>query len=134
VISSIAEAQALFALIFLLRAIVRRNWAANTAFVVLASAPHILVGTRPSIDAAFTLPASVFSLWVLNRFGVLSLTVATFVSAVLRSFPMTTDLSAWYSGTMLFALGTVLALALWSFRVALAGRPLLRDEFLDARG
>jgi hypothetical protein len=45
---------------------------------------------------------------------------------------MTTEFSAWYSGATLLAVGTVLVLAIWSFRVALAGRPLLRDEFLEA--
>jgi hypothetical protein len=78
----------------------------------------------------FGLADSALSLWIMIRFGVLPMIVADFVSLVLRAFPLTTDFSAWYSGATLFALGTVLVLAIWSFRVALAGRPLLQDEFL----
>ena len=57
--------------------------------------------------------------------------VAGFVAQVLVAFPLTFDLSAWYSEASLFALGTVLVLAVWSFRVALAGRSVLRDELLE---
>jgi hypothetical protein len=86
------------------------------------------------IDAVFEVPVAVLSLWILIRLGVLPMIVANFVVTVLTSFPLTTNFNAWYSGVTLFALGTVLVLAIWSFGVALAGRPLLQDELLEASG
>ena len=71
-------------------------------------------------------------MWVLIRFGVLTTIVANFVSTVLLTFPITAAFSAWYVTATLFALATVILLAIWSFRVALAGRPVLQDEFLEA--
>jgi hypothetical protein len=120
----------LFVMLLLLRAIFRRNWAAGIGFVVLGSAPDILLSTRPFADAVFALPVYALSLWILIRFGVLPMVVASFVNGVLMTFPITTSFSAWYGGATLFALATVFLLAIWSFRVALAGRTLLQDEFL----
>ena len=39
--------------------------------------------------------------------------------------PITTDLSAWYAPGFLIPLAAVIGVVLWSFRAALAGRPLL---------
>jgi serine/threonine-protein kinase len=121
-----------FVMFLLLRVIFRREWAAGIGFIILASAPSILISTRPLIDAVFALPVYTLSLWILIRFGVLPMVVANFVSAVLIYFPITADFSAWYSGATWFALATVIILALWSLRTAVAGRPVLHDEFLAA--
>jgi hypothetical protein len=99
--------------------------------ILLLSTPFILSGVRFWIDAAFILPVATLSLLLLIRFGVLSATVASFVASILTQFPLTTHISAWYSGPTLLAVSAVLALVIWSFHVALAGRPLLRDEVLE---
>ena len=44
---------------------------------------------------------------------------------VLGYFPLTLELSAWYADRSLLAIAVVLGLALYGFRVSLAGRPLL---------
>ena len=113
------------------RAILGRQWMAAIVFILLASAPS-LISSRPWIDFPFALPVSAVSLWTLVRFGVLPAIVANFVSSILRTFPITTDFSAWYAGATLFVLTTVVLLALLSFRFALAGRPVVQDEFLAA--
>jgi predicted Ser/Thr protein kinase len=130
-IASVAVVLGLFVLFLLTRVILRRTWVASVVFVALSVAPSILMSSRPLIEAAFQIPAVALYLWILIRLGVLPLIVVAFVENILFTFPLTTDFSAWYSGATLFALATVLVLAIWSFRVALAGRPLLQNEFLE---
>jgi hypothetical protein len=70
--------------------------------------------------------------WVLLRFGVLSLATGFFVFMMIAQFPTTSDLSVWYSRGSLVVLTTVLALSVWAFRAALGGRKMWRDDLLDA--
>jgi predicted Ser/Thr protein kinase len=130
-VASIGSAQALLLLFLIARVLLRREWAAGAAFVIIVCLPDILDSTRPVTTAFFEVPSALLALWTLTRLGVLPMIVASFVSGILVSFPLTTDLSAWYSEVTLFALATVLALAIWSFRVALAGRPLIGDVLLE---
>ena len=69
-------------------------------------------------------------MWVLLRFGIVPLVAAAFVHAILLRLPITIDLSAWYSGASLVAIGTILVLAVWSFRHALGDRKLLNTDLL----
>jgi hypothetical protein len=73
----------------------------------------------------------VLPLFLLVRLGVLATIVGMFVSSVVSSSPLTTDLSAWYARSMVRTLAIVLALTVWSFRGALAGRPLWKGDLLD---
>jgi hypothetical protein len=86
------------------------------------------------IEAVFAVPATALSLWILIRLGVLPTIIATYVANLLTLLPLTTDFTAWSAGPTLFVVGTVIVLAIGSFRVALAGRPVLQDEFLEASG
>ena len=115
--------------VFLVRTALRRDWVA--ALVVTAFPVVLLPGPDPlSRIALGSLVA--LGILVLLRFGLLPLVAATFVHWVLLYFPITSDFSAWYSGASLIALGTILALAVWSFRAALGGRKLLEAVLLDA--
>ena len=69
---------------------------------------------------------------MLLRFGVLPLVAAAFVHVILLRLPLTLDLSAWYSGASLVALGSILAVTLWSFRAALGGRQVWKGNLLDS--
>jgi len=126
------EGPATIALFLLLRALFRRTWAAGIGVILLLSAPFILYGDRFWIDVAYFPAVTAASLLLLIRFGVLSAAAASFSAAMLTQFPLTTHLSAWYAGPTLLAVGAVLVLGIWSFHVALAGRPLIRDEVLEA--
>jgi hypothetical protein len=55
-----------------------------------------------------------------------------FVGESLRSSPLTTDLSAWYSGSAVFSIAIVLALTAYAFHTAVAGRPLFKAGFLES--
>ena len=77
------------------------------------------------------MPAAAIAVWLLIRWGVLPMTVASFIAEFVIYTPLTTSLGAWYSGPTLLAIATVLMLAISSFSVALAGRPLFEDELLE---
>jgi hypothetical protein len=49
---------------------------------------------------------------------------------VLILFPITADFSVWYTGSSLFAVLSVAAMAALAYRNSLAGRPLLGDAEL----
>jgi serine/threonine-protein kinase len=121
----------LFFLFFLLRAIFRRDWLAAAMFVALDAAPGLLSNPRIGIPQGFLSAITILILWLLIRFGVLPLAVSIVVEYLLDSFPITSDFSAWYAGASILALATVLAIGLWSFRVALGGRELWKEDFLD---
>jgi hypothetical protein len=69
-------------------------------------------------------------MFVLFRFGLLAWVFAGFFRSLLE-FPLTTDSSAWYAGTSLFVLLVLAALAIYGFRIALAGRPMLSGVRLE---
>jgi hypothetical protein len=74
---------------------------------------------------------AVLLVFILTRFGALALIVAFAVSGLAR-FPLTADLTAWYAGSSLFAMASVLALTAYALYTALAGRPLFKAGFLDS--
>ena len=124
----------LFFLFFLVRVALRRDWlagAAVVAFLTLAitASNQAVWGMTGIILAGLGVGTAV---WVLLRFGVLSLTTGLFMFVLMVNFPMTSDLSAWYSRASLVVLATLLALSVWSFRAALGGRRVWKDDFLDA--
>ncbi len=129
---SIGIALTLFFLFFLLRVLLRRPWLAAAAFVVLFVGVTVLQDSHPWITGAFTAAQGALVIFTLMRFGVLPMVVSIFVSSLLPEFPVTADFSAWYAGSTIFALATVVVSASWSFHTTLAGRSLFREGFLDS--
>jgi len=54
----------------------------------------------------------------------------TAIAAATFGWPLTSDFSAWYAHIGLIVVALVLALAVWSFRNALGGRKVFRDDLL----
>ncbi len=120
-------ALALALLFFLLRAVLRKEWLAAGAFVLIMAVPLQGGGL---IAAAFGLVWAAAYILVFLRFGLLALVFANFFNHFLQ-FPLTTDSSAWYAGTSLFLLIVLAALAVYGFRIATAGQPLFSGARLD---
>jgi hypothetical protein len=99
--------------------------------VVLYAGVVMLPDSHPWIAGTFAAMQAGLVIFTLIRFGVLPMVAGIFVSSLLPEFPVTADFSAWYAGSSIFALATVLALAAWSFHTTLGGRPLFREGFLD---
>jgi hypothetical protein len=116
-------------LLTLLRFVVRREWAIYpliTGITLLALPPA--PGPGFALRAVIMVAMIGIQLWALLRLGLLPMVVWVFTISLLRTFPLTSDLSAWYAKDALIVMGIALALALYGFRATLAGRPLWRDE------
>jgi hypothetical protein len=128
---SLVKALAFGVLLLFAKVLLRREWLAMVAAVLLANVIPILEGPHLWFQAAFEVPAAAIALWLLIRWGVLPMMVASFISEQTTYTPLTTDLAAPYSEPTLIVLATVLVLSIWSFSVSLAGRPLFEDAFGD---
>jgi serine/threonine-protein kinase len=126
--TSVLLSLAFLFLLLLCRLLLRRDWAAGAALVGLSA-----VGTPGSgiAVAGLALLGSVLDVLVLLRIGLLATVVSGMIVTLLEWTPLTADASAWYAGVgyvVLFLIGVV---ALYGFRTATAGRPLLAGAALD---
>jgi serine/threonine-protein kinase len=130
--SELSAALAFFFLLFLLRLLLRKDWLAAAVFVLIFVAIFPLTGNYPLVDAVFVAVMFGSLVFVLMRFGLFPL-VAFFIASDALSdfFPQTTHLSAWYAGSTYLSILLVLALAIYGFRVSLAGRPVFSGAALD---
>jgi serine/threonine-protein kinase len=116
----------------LLRLLLRRTWIA----VVLFSMLGIVLFNPGTGHPAPHLLGNLFMLslfwFVLFRFGLLPIILGSTVCDLLILLPLTFDLTAWYGHVTLLVLFVTVGIAVWGFWTALAGRPLFRDEILEA--
>ncbi len=130
--NSVLSTLGIFFILFLLRAVLRREWLAAVAFVVIVTA----IGTATSTDVnlfvglLIRLLRSGLIIFVMLRFGLLAFVVGQGIVNILILFPITADFSAWYAGSGIFALAFVALLAGFAFHTALAGRPLFKAGLL----
>jgi hypothetical protein len=118
-------------LLFVLREILRKEWLAATACVLLVAV--IFKGSgivNPWIDVPAILLLCALNIGALLRYGMLALMVVGLISSCLLDLPRTLDLSAWYAGIGLAPLVAVGLVAIFGFRTSLAGRPFLREDLL----
>jgi len=118
------------ALLFLVRVVVRKDWLAiGIAAVVLTTltrSPENILVDLPIATVQVTL-----TLFVLIRFGLLAFATSVFLTNLINLTPITLRLSYWYAGRSLFVLLFIVALALYGFRTALAGRPVFGNLAVD---
>jgi hypothetical protein len=112
-----------------LRAVLRKEWLAAGTFVLIMSVPFGRGAIVP-IAVLFGVVQAAALIFVFLRFGLLAFVFCNFFTHFLE-FPLTADSSAWYAGTSLFLLLVLAAIAVYGFRIALAGRPLLSGARLD---
>ena len=122
---------AFFFLFCLFRLLLRKDWLAAAALVLIFVGAFALPGNYPLVDAVFVAGTYGSMIFILKRFGLLPL-VAVFITDVsLRDTLLTTHLSAWYAEPVFFGVFFVLGLAIYGFRVSLAGRPIFSGAALD---
>jgi len=126
---SVALGLGWFALIFVFRIILRRDWMAAATVGLLLVVLNGLHGTAAIVPAvAFSAAGAALLLLVMLRFGLVSLIAYSFVEIILSLFPITADFSAWYAGASLFALLAIGAVAAFAFHASLGGHSLLGDQ------
>jgi len=128
--SSFSTALLIFFLFFILRLIFKRGWLAAVLLALLFCVPSI-GAQNPLIDALFTGPFFLLYLWVLHRFGLVALTTLYFVDQLADQMPITTPVTAWHNQGGVVAMVVIVALAIYAYQYARAGKPLLGEEGLE---
>jgi hypothetical protein len=122
---------ALFVL-FLFRALLRKEWAAAIALVLLFTLfrPPAADQFAPVVLAValITIGLSVF---LLIRFGLLAVVASEVFNNILGSFPLTTQGSAWYVSMSLAGILLLAAMAFYAFYTSLGGRPVFGRAVLE---
>lgn len=121
----------LFFLLFLLRALTRRQWLAASIFVLIQMVSILLDRSSPMIIVPLICLSRVLTVIVLLRFGLATLATGMFVGGLFSSVPITTSFSAWYGGYALAALLAVLALAGYACHTSLGGQKVFAGKLLD---
>jgi serine/threonine-protein kinase len=121
------------ALIVLFRVLLRKSWVALAVFWVF-SAIAVLGppgAGLPIIKVAAGAVIATVTLILLFRVGLLAMLAAQFVVTLLLIAPLTLDFSRWYAGHGLAAAALAVAIAVYGFRVSLAGKPMFGSATLD---
>jgi serine/threonine-protein kinase len=116
-------------LFFVLSLILRKRWLA-AAVMVLAVAAAAAFQEGP-VFAVFALATYFMTTVVLLRFGLLPLVVSAFCSPQFDHTPLTLDAASWYAPNSWLVLVCFTGLALYAYRVALAGRPVVSGAFFN---
>jgi hypothetical protein len=116
-------------LLLLLTILTRRDRVA-VVLLGLLHAPFFFGSGHLLIDVVVGLTISVITLFVLLRFGMLALVFMEFFILLFNFYPITSDFSAWYAGTTIFAVALGTALIFYGFKSSLAGQPLFQGSLL----
>jgi serine/threonine-protein kinase len=111
-----------FFLLFLLRVVLRRQWFAAAAFAGVFGLLSAMGNDHPWIGGLMGIVYFGSGAIVVLRCGLLAFAVGVFVSALLMDVPATLDTSAWYFGSMVLLMATVVGLAGWGLHTAITGR------------
>jgi hypothetical protein len=117
--------------LFVLRALLRKEWAAAVAWVFLFT---LLFGGGSQFDPVGLVGTLIFSslaVFVMIRFGLLALVANWIVYNTLENYPLTTQWSAWYSGISLTGILLMASLAFYGFYTSLGGRPVFGGAVLE---
>jgi hypothetical protein len=116
----------LFLMLFLLRALLKKQWVAGAVFVAF----WVVANTWGASDNWYItalLWAVIYGIavTVMLRFGLLCVSIMMFVvNSSIQSY-LTTNFNEWYGLSSALWVGTIVVLALWSFKLSLGGRELL---------
>jgi hypothetical protein len=128
--SALFTAMFFFFILFVLRLVLRNQWLASAAFVVILTAVFGMGTSYPWVDTPANLLFAALYTVVLLRFGLLALVVTELVATCLLGVPRTLDFSSWYAAMGMAPLAICAALAFFGFRTSLGGRKLLNEEAL----
>jgi hypothetical protein len=131
-ITSVAISFVILFTLFLLRALLRKEWLAAIVCILL------ITFFRPSTADPFTavtivsiLITTSLTVFLFLRFGLLAVVASYFFTNILGSFPLTTQMSAWYSGLSIAGILLMAAMAFYGFYTSLGGRPMFGGGVLD---
>ena len=115
---------ALLFVLVLLRALLRKEWAAGATWVLLFTVFGAAGSQFDPASIASQLIFFVLAVFVLIRFGLLALVAGYILRVLLTTFPLTSQGSAWYAGISLAGILLMAAIAFYGFYTSLGGRPV----------
>jgi serine/threonine-protein kinase len=121
--SSPTDALEVFLFLFVLRAMLRKQWLAASAFILIFGG----IGLYGDILQFWYLLApfyvAIYGILVaiMLRFGLLATVLAMFVLRLANASYLTTDWSAWYGQSSLLTIAVLVALTAWGFKLAVSG-------------
>jgi len=113
----------------ILRRIIGRAWPTLILTAALLILFRLPLGTHPTATLIAMIPVMGSLLWLMARRGLLAVVAAIFVAFILRRYPLTTDLQAWYAGHAMLALAMVGAVAGVGFWAARSRRDIQSHVF-----
>ncbi len=129
VLNSLTFPAILMFLLLLLTIVTRRERVAVVLLWLIYAAPY-LGGSYIYLDAPYGLIISAATLFILLRFGMLTLVFTEFFILFFNFYPVTSDFSAWYAGSSAFAALLGAGLMLYGFKSSLAGQPLFKGSLI----
>jgi serine/threonine-protein kinase len=120
-----------FFMLFILRVLLRNQWLAAGAFVAVWTGLQTLGSSHPWIALPVLIAIYSIAAVALVRFGLVTLAVAAYTTDSIGNVPITLNPSAWYFGSTVFVLASVVLLAAWAFHAATAGRKLFAADLFE---
>ncbi len=118
--------------LFLLRALLRKEWLAAIVCVFLITFFRPPSGDPFSaVTIVSILITTSLTVFLFLRFGLLAVMASYFFDDLLGSFPLTTQMSSWYSGLSLAGIVLIAAMAFYAFYTSLGGRPVFGGAVLE---
>ena len=131
-IASLGGSLAFLFVLFLFRALLRKEWAAAVAFVLFLSIFFAVGGQYPTVSFVTNLILNGLAVFLVIRLGLLAEAAAfIFQFCLLENFPLTTQGSAWYSGISLAGILVMAAVTFYGFYTSLGGRPIFGGALLE---
>jgi eukaryotic-like serine/threonine-protein kinase len=118
-------------LLLLLYIFLRKRWMAAAVMWSLVAIVEILFFAKSWTTAPSNLVIATLLVVAAFRFGLLTAMVFQFVFVLSCFYPLTTDLSIWYSSRSLFALAVLVALASYGAYVSLGGQWMFQNRLLE---
>lgn len=120
-----------FFMLFILRVLLRNQWLAAGAFVAIWTVLQTLGNAHPWIALPLIIAIYSIAAVALVRFGLVTLAVAAFTTDSIGNVPITLNPSAWYFGSTVFVVASLVLLAAWGFHAATAGRKLFSGDLFE---
>ena len=132
VVTSVFLGFGLLFFLLLLYTLLRRRWLAIAAMflIILVIEWSAFASTGPRYYWFASTLIALTVIIVVVRFGLLATMAHQLFFFFAIMYPMTTDFSAWYAPSMVFALGLTVGIALYGFYISLGGHSLLGDRLL----
>jgi serine/threonine-protein kinase len=121
---SVGGALFFFLVLFVLRAVFRKQWLAGTVFVLMFVVLR-WAGVGPWYTPLFLLAIWTTLVVVMLRFGLFATVCLVYLIDTPLQTLLTTDFTAWYGQSSWAFVALVAAAAVWGFRTSLGGRTLM---------